>query len=292
MQATVYVVTPVFNRKALTQRFLGCLALQSYPNVQAVIVDDGSTDGTGEMIREKFPDTVVIQGTGDLWWTGGTNAGLEYVLGNATDQDYVLIINDDLEFDPDYITQLVNFASTNPRTLVGSVVVDIEKPGVIWDGGRMTNWFTAKDRILYQGRLLSDFPANHEEEVSQLTGRGMLAPVTVFKEVGLYDARHFKHRGDTELPVRASLRGYKQVVFYGALVKSHVGNTFEFDIKDVYHLSDFKRYFFDFRSSFWLKFRFFFALKTARNPVQFISFLTCDLIRVTVHFVKRLRFSF
>ena len=292
MEATVYVVTPVFNRKTLTQRFLSCLALQSYPHVQPIIVDDGSTDGTGEMIRERFPDTVVIQGTGDLWWTGGTNAGLEHVLGVASNEDFVLIINDDLEFDRDYIDQLVTYASNNPRTLVGSVVVDIEKPDVIWDGGRITNWFTAKDRILYQGRPLKDFPPNHAQEVSQLTGRGMLAPVTVFKEIGLYDARHFKHRGDTEFPVRASLRGYKQIIYYGALVKSHVDNTFEFDIKDVYYLSDIKRYFFDFRSSFWIKFRFFFALKTARNPVQFISFLTCDMIRITVHFLKRLRLSF
>lgn len=287
----VYVITPVYNRKQLTNRFLACLQKQTYKDIETVIIDDGSTDGTSEMIHDLYPDVTVIQGTGDLWWTGATNEGLLYVIGKASDDDYVLIINDDLEFETDYIERLVTFADKNPKTLVGSVVVDIAKPDRIWDGGRMTNWFTAKDRILNTGNSLAEFGPDASYEVSQLTGRGMLAPVPVFKEAGLYDAVRFKHRGDTELPVRASLMGYKQVVFYGAIVKSHVDNTYEFDIKDEYHLSDARRYFFDFRSSFWLKFRFYFALKTARSPFQFISFFTCDMIRVTVHFLKRLKLT-
>jgi GT2 family glycosyltransferase len=285
----IYVVTPVFNRKAITQRFLGCLRQQDYPDIRAVIVDDGSTDGTSEMIRSEFPEVTIVPGDGNLWWTGGTNAGLRHVLAEAGSDDYVLIINDDLEFDTGYVGRLVAFAQARPRTLVGSVVVDIETPDIVWDGGRLTNWFTAKDRVMHVGRSLSDFPTGHSVEVSQLTGRGMLAPVAVFGEVGLYDEVHFKHRGDTEFPVRASRRGYKQVVAYDAVVRSHVGNTYEFDVKDVYRLSDIRRYFFDFRSSFWIKFRFYFALKTATSLPQFVVYFTCDMARVTGHFLKRLR---
>lgn len=287
----VYVVTPVYNRKELTERFLRCLLNQTFEDIEVVIIDDGSTDGTSDMIETLYPKVTVIQGTGDLWWSGGTNEGLLYVIERARDDDYVLIINDDLEFDNDYVEKLVSFANKHPKTLVGSVVVDINHPDKIWDGGRMTNWFTAKDRILNVGKSLADFSTGSYFEVSQLTGRGMLAPVRVFKDAGIYDAVRFKHRGDTEFPVRASKRGYKQVVCYDAIVKSHVDNTYEFDIKDEYRLSDIKRYFFDFRSSFWLKFRFNFALKTAKSPFQFVSYFICDMIRITVHFLKRLRLS-
>ncbi len=287
----VYVVTPVYNRKELTERFLRCLLNQTYKEIEVVIIDDGSTDGTSDMIENLYPQVTLIQGTGDLWWSGGTNEGLLYVLEKARDEDYVLIINDDLEFDTDYIGKIVNFARQHPKTLVGSVVVDINHPDKIWDGGRMTNWFTAKDRILNVGETLEDFEPGTFFEVSQLTGRGMLAPVRVFKDAGIYDAVRFKHRGDTEFPVRATKEGYKQVVYYGAIVKSHVDNTYEFDIKDVYQLSDVHRYFFDFRSSFWLKFRINFALKTAKSPLQFVRFVICDLARITVHFLKRLKLS-
>lgn len=291
MAEMVYVVTPVYNRKELTERFLKCLFNQTYKDIEVVIVDDASSDGTPDMIANLYPQVTLIKGNGDLWWSGGTNEGLLYVLENASDSDYVLIINDDLEFDSDYIEKLVGFARHNPKTLVGSVVVDIKYPDKIWDGGRMTNWFTAKDRILHAGKALSSFEPGAHFEVSQLTGRGMLTPVQVFKEVGLYDAVNFKHRGDTEFPVRATKMGYKQVVFYDAIVKSHVDNTYEFDIKDEYRLSDIHRYFFDFRSSFWLKFRFLFALKTAKSPFQFVSYFICDMIRITVHFLKRLKLT-
>ncbi|MFK7846879.1 MAG: glycosyltransferase family 2 protein [Rhodothermales bacterium] len=287
----VYVVTPVYNRKELTGRFLKCLLNQTYKDIEVVIIDDGSTDGTSDMIENLYPNVTLIRGTGDLWWSGGTNEGLLYVIEKANDDDFVLIINDDLEFDSDYIEKIVGFAHHHPKTLVGSIVADIKHPNIIWDGGRMTNWFTAKDRILNVGKSLDDFEHGSFFEVSQLTGRGMLAPVQVFKDAGMYDAVRFKHRGDTEFPVRASKFGYKQVVFYDAIVRSHVDNTYEFDIKDEYHLSDIRRYFFDFRSSFWLKFRFYFALKTAKSPFQFISFLTCDMIRITVHFLKRLKLT-
>ena len=287
----VYVVTPVYNRKKLTEKFLQCLLNQTFKEIEVVIIDDGSTDGTSDMIENLYPRVTLIKGTGDLWWSGGTNEGLLYVIGKAKDDDYVLIINDDLEFENDYVEKIVTFAQQHPKTLVGSVVVDINHPDKIWDGGRMTNWFTAKDRILNVDASLADFEPNTYFEVSQLTGRGMLAPISVFKDAGMYDAVRFKHRGDTEFPVRAAKEGYKQVVFYDAVVKSHVDNTYEFDIKDVYQLSDMRRYFFDFRSSFWLRFRFNFALKTAKSPLQFVSFIICDLIRITVHFLKRLKLT-
>ena len=148
-----------------------------------------------------------------------TNEGLLYVIERAQDDDYVLIINDDLEFDNDYVEKLVNFANKHPKTLVGSVVVDINHPDKIWDGGRMTNWFTAKDRISECWKICRTLKPGSYFEVSQLTGRGMLAPVRVFKDAGIYDAVRFKHRGDTEFPVRASKKGYKQVVCYDAHCK-------------------------------------------------------------------------
>ncbi|MEX2400237.1 MAG: glycosyltransferase family 2 protein [Rhodothermales bacterium] len=285
--AMVYTITPVHNRRPITRTFLECMRKQTFEGIRVVIVDDGSTDGTSDMIRKEYPEVTLLTGDGSLWWSGGTNLGLNHLLTEAEDDDYVLIINDDLEIEPSYVQRLTDFARRHPDALIGSVVVDIEKPDTVWDGGRLTNWITAKHRVMNQGRSLSSFPDSAYFEVSQLTGRGTLIPVSVFRKVGLYDDVHFRHRGDTEFPVRASRQGYRLLVYYGARVMSHVNLTHGSEQEAHYRLRDFRHYFFDFRSSGWIKFRFYFALKTAISPLQFVSFFVCDLLRVSVHFLRR-----
>ncbi len=281
----IYVVTPVHNRKEVVRCFLECLRSQTSRDFEIVIVDDGSTDGTSNMVEKEFPEVTLLKGDGNLWWTGGTNLGLQYVLRRASDDDHVLIINDDVEIDPDYLERMLAFAVQHPRALIGSVIVDADDPKVIWDGGRLRNWTTAKHRMLNQGMQLSSFDPSTYYEVSQLTGRGVLAPTRVFREIGLYDAVHFKHRGDTELPLRAKKHGYQLLVYYGAVVKSYTALTHSSETHR-YRLSDFKQYVFDFRSSGSLSFRFYFALKSATTPLQFMSFLTFDVTRTIIHFFR------
>src|SRR5688572_24373538 len=95
----VEVVTPVHNRKELT---LGCLrslfsADSAGLDLHAIVVDDGSSDGTSAALRQEFPDVEIVRGDGSLWYTGGMNRGIEAAMKH--DPDFVLAINNDSEFD-------------------------------------------------------------------------------------------------------------------------------------------------------------------------------------------------
>jgi len=289
MQGKIYIVVPVFNRKSFTQRFLCCIRSQTFRNFEIIILDDGSTDGTVELITEQFREVQLLRGNGNLWWTGAINLGIRHAMAQASEADAILVINDDLEVNSDYLEILHRVWKSMPRALIGSVAVDIHNPEIIVDGGRTLNRWTAKGTILNAKRKLSEFPQDHYTDVSGLTGWGTLIPIQVFREIGLYDDKHFQQCGDTELPVRAKNAGYRLIVSYEAVVKVHTEASDGINVANRYSLRDMRTYFFGVKSNCRLKYRFFFSVNTATNPFALISFLLFDLVRVTGHFFLGLR---
>jgi GT2 family glycosyltransferase len=73
----IFIVIPVHNRRDFTRECLLSLRKQTYKNFKVIIVDDGSMDGTGDMIEKDFPEVIPLKGDGELWWTGATNMGVE-----------------------------------------------------------------------------------------------------------------------------------------------------------------------------------------------------------------------
>ena len=119
----VEIVAPVHNRKAIT---LLCLRSLSRINsegidIHIVIVDDGSTDGTGEAIRREFPEVETVDGNGELWFTEGTNRGVLAAL--AHDPQFILTINDDAVFDSEFLQYMVATAQKYTRSIVGSLLL-------------------------------------------------------------------------------------------------------------------------------------------------------------------------
>lgn len=284
----VHVVVPVHNRREITRAFLACLRAQTGVILQAVVVDDGSTDGTDAMIREQFPEVRSLRGDGSYFWTKATNVGLRNILPRARDDDFVLVINDDLLFEPGTVATLLREAQCHPGTIVGAVVTSVEAPDIVLDGGRRWNLWTAKLRFLNQGKSIQSF-VGHSFDVSTLTGRGVLFPVTVFRTVGLYDDVGARHRGDTELPMRAAKAGFFLRVCYDAVVRNYPEKTFALDAKARYGIRDIRPYFFDFRSSSSIGFRWFLATRITSGPLQALSFFAWSMLRVSGRFVRRFR---
>ncbi len=71
----VEVVAPVRNHKAITLQCLRSLSRidRTGLEVHIIIVDDGSTDGASDAIREQFPEVQLVPGDGNLWYTAGAN---------------------------------------------------------------------------------------------------------------------------------------------------------------------------------------------------------------------------
>ena len=287
----IYIVIPVHNRINLTHNCLNSLQKQDRDDFTVILVDDGSSDRTSEMIQNKFPDTVLIIGDGDLWWAGSVNKGIRYALSVCQPDDYMLTLNDDLIVPPEYLSSLMGAAMKNPNCIIGSVESTMDDPEIIKSGGIGCNWVTAKESVLNYGKGLDEFPPNFITEVSILTGRGSLYPSKVFREVGLFDDQHIIQCADTELPIRANLQfGYRLIVCYDAVVFSNIDQKENINSKEYYSLSDINEYFFDLRSHFNLKTRFWIARNIAPNNVWFLRYLSFNILRTIGHFVIRLNF--
>jgi hypothetical protein len=171
-----------------------------------------------------------------------------------------------------------------PKALVESVVIDSLNQKVIYNGGRIVNWWAAKMRTLNVNERLSEFDKDHSVYVSFLTGWGALIPARVFRDLGLYDGEHF-HMGDPELPDR----GYRLIVSYAAIVKLDVDGRAGINLASIYSLTDLREYFSGIKSDYRLKYRPFFSYNTVTNVAQFCCFLVCDLARPTTHLLRQLR---
>lgn len=285
----IFIVIPVHNRKELTRKCLASLRNQSWANRRIIIVDDGSNDGTREMIETEFKEVDLVRGDGSMWWTGAVNAGIEKAQKAATVHDYALLLNNDAIVSENYVEALLGAAGQVCGAIIGSVLVMEGRGGVISSGGVRINWWTAKYEVVNRGRELSDFPRNHLEEVSTLSGRGTLYPISIFREIGFFDSYCFQQCGDTELPRRAFLNGYRLLVSYDAVVKGIQSPEDRESInqRQDYHLSDLKSFLFDPRSNFRLRYRWYFAVKSLPMVRCFIYFI-CDLLRITYYFGSRL----
>jgi len=292
MSPFLYLVIPSHNRKSLLERCLRCIDAQTYKNFKVVVIDDGSTDGTAGMLHEKFPSVDVLSGDGNLWWTGGVYMGVQHVLDKLRSQQpstrqAIVLINDDLEFNKDFLENLVQSSQSHPESIIGSVVLDIDNRSVITHGGCKINWYSAKLRHVNRGKNCDDFPPDHYLDVSAVSGRGVLVPLEVFDKTGNFDKKRFPQHGDLEFGVRAQRNQFKLIASYKAKVYCHFNLENDTNqkarrgFKDAWNLLTDQRSYLNIRERFW------FAVQTRKNPVQFVSFLCFDALRTLKSVVQK-----
>lgn len=206
----IEVVTPVHNRKELTLRCLESLNQADLMgiDIHVIVVDDGSTDGTADALAEKFPEVTVISGDGNLWYTAGTNVGLKAAL--ERDPDFILAINNDCEFDPAFLQYMLESATSNPKSVIGGVLVS-------WDDRKRVFQVAPKWNVWWGGmrhwvKQTVDTLPKESWEVELIVGNCVLFPAAAIREVGLMDAKRLPQYGDAEYTPRMRKAGWKLFV--------------------------------------------------------------------------------
>jgi GT2 family glycosyltransferase len=215
---TIAIVVPVFNRKKVTIEGLANIqeALifygqtgQNTLDFNIIVVDDGSTDGTGEWLQAHRPDVICLKGDGNLWWSGSINLGAKYAV-EKLEASHVLFWNDDTICAKDYFYELEKSLLSNAKLLESIIVSKIFWLGdvnkLLFNFGCYFNPKNGKKTII--GLNTKD---NYNEiiAVDWSGGMGTLIPVSVLKAVNYLDAQNFpQYDGDIDFFLRAKEKNY------------------------------------------------------------------------------------
>ena len=225
----IAAIIPVYNRKAITiecLRRLKQVYVAGY-ELSVIVVDDASTDGTADEIKSQFPDVSVLHGCGDLWWTGAINVGVREALKKG--YDYILLLNDDIKWDCDFLEKIVEVSSLNPNALISAIKLEKtggEDPVILTGCFREVGRFN-EIRDVLGGKKYHLAIAENFIECDALTGAALLIPKKVFQCIGLFDDKKFPHNwGDIEFTHRARKAGFSCLVASGSKIYTESNSNY------------------------------------------------------------------
>jgi GT2 family glycosyltransferase len=213
-------IIPTFNRKDGILCLLEMLEKQDGGGIELsiIVVVDGSTDGTQEAIRSRFPGVTIIEGDGNWWWTRSVNEGCKQAIKNNTDA--VLLLNDDIRLESHYFRNLLTAVRQEPGAIIGSLNITTEKEKrIFFSGASGYRWWSG--RLLKYHLFLSPYDQNLSGLYPSvvLPGRGLWIPAQVLETIGFFDEKSLpQYKADYDFVLRANKRGIKTLISWDAVI--------------------------------------------------------------------------
>ena len=204
----VAVVVLSWNGRDDTLACLASLAGVTGAELDPIVIDNGSRDGSAEAVAEAFPGVELVRSERNLGFAGGCNLGIARALERGA--DYVLLLNNDVEVEPRFVEALLEEARRRPdAAALCSKILFLDPPDLIWFAGARFD-----PRAGYNGRQRGyrehdDGRFDAVVETDRACGAAMLVPRHVLERVGVLDERLFAYSEDTEWSLRARAAGYR-----------------------------------------------------------------------------------
>lgn len=206
------VLMTCHNRARTTVACLESLYACSLPDnvtFRVYLVDDGSSDGTGEIVRERFPDVRLVGGTGSLYWCGGMRLAWNTAVGEHT-FDAFLWLNDDTRLMPDALKVLIDTArETTARAGIEGLIVGATCDPV----SQRTTYGVAAAESRAPAGVPTEFGTNET-----MNGNVVWVPRSSWQALGNLGEWYTHAMGDTDYGLRAREKGIPLW-----LTPSHVG---------------------------------------------------------------------
>ncbi len=211
------VVIPNYNGKDYLKDCLDSLKLCQPNDFEIIVVDDCSSDGSADMIRNEYPYVKLFVHEQNGGFAASVNTGIR-----ASVSDYVLLLNNDTKVDPFFVKKLEEAIERNDRIFsVSARMMHMDDPDIVDGAGDFycaLGWAFAHNKdVRYTGK---DRP---REVFSACAGAAIYRRDTLNK-LGLFDERHFAYLEDVDIGYRARIYGYINM-YEPEAVCLHVGSA-------------------------------------------------------------------
>lgn len=199
----ISIIIPSWNGKDFLTHCLPSIKGQTQKDFEIIIVDNGSTDGSVEYIKQNFPDFKVIKLKHNLGFAPAINEGIKQAKGK-----YIALINNDTEIDKKCLEYLSKVLNSRPEiSFVAAKMLNFFQRDIIDSAGDYIE-VTGHGNNIGQGE--KDGPLYSKSGPTFLvTGGGSLIRRSVIDKVGLLDETYFAYYEDVDWCLRAQLQGFK-----------------------------------------------------------------------------------
>lgn len=225
----ITIVIPNYNGRKFLQECLQSLAEQAQdaPGYEVIVVDNGSEDGSVELVKQEFPYVRVIPLPENTGFCHAVNVGIE-----ASTSPYVILLNNDTKVKAGFVRALYDAMENRPDAFsVSARMLLWDRPELLDDAGDrycVLGWAYARGK----GRSAAAF--DKAAEVFSACGGAAVYRRSVLEEIGLFDELHFAYMEDMDIGYRARIYGYRnyyepgaEVIHYGSASSGSRYNEFK-----------------------------------------------------------------
>jgi GT2 family glycosyltransferase len=213
----VSVIIPSWNGAVLLASALESLNRQTFVDFEVVVVDNGSSDGTVEMLGRAHPAARLVELGENRGFAAAVNSGISAALG-----DIIVLMNNDTEAEPGWLEALVRAIDESPRAgSIASRMLAFSDPGRIDSAGVQFG--------LYASQIGEGAPDgawfDEPREVFAACAGAAAYRRRALDEVGGFDERYFAYFEDVDIGARLQLAGWRCMYAPGAVIRHHGSAT-------------------------------------------------------------------
>ncbi len=211
------IVIPNYNGLSYIAACLTTLRNQDASDIEIIVVDNASTDGSRELVIRDFPEVRLIPMEENTGFSKAVNVGIK-----AASAPYVILLNNDTEVDRAFVNCLVNAIAKDERLFsVAAKMISLQEKDKIDDAG---DFYTVLGWAFARGKGANVTKYEKAGAVFSACAGAAVYRREIFDEIGYFDEAHFAYLEDLDIGYRARIYGYRNGYEPSAIVY-HAGSA-------------------------------------------------------------------